>query len=79
MLATKIENENDNENEDKNEAEVKGAISLSHHWDLPIDRLQHWVDECQYRTRARGSMTASCSALKRGDTVEVKGTRQTKR
>lgn len=78
VLARKVEKDNtdDNENEDKNEAEVKGAISSAITGTCPSIAFSIGSTSVSTAASTRFDDT-SCSALKRGDTVEVKGTRQT--
>jgi len=78
VLAGKVEkdNEDDDENEDENEAEVKGAIASAITGSCPS--IAFSIGSTSVSTNASTRFDdASCGALKRGDTVEVKGTRQT--
>ena len=78
VLARKVEkdNEDDEKNEDENEAEVKGAISSAITGTCPSIAFSIGSTSVSTNASTRFDDT-SCSALKRGDAVEVKGTRQT--
>jgi hypothetical protein len=74
VLATKVEMDDD-QNE-ANEAEVKGAISSAIAGSCPS--IAFSIGSTSVTTNASTRFDdASCSALKRGDSVEVKGARQT--
>jgi hypothetical protein len=78
VLATKVEkdNEDDDGNEAENEAEVKGAISSAITGTCPSIAFSIGSTSVSTNASTRFDDT-SCSALKRGDSVEVKGTKQT--
>lgn len=78
VLATKVEKEDEaeDEDEDENEAEVRGAISSAVTGTCPSIGFSIGSTNVSTNASTRFDDT-SCSALKRGDTVEAKGTRQT--
>jgi len=78
VLATKVEKEDDDddEDEDENEVEVRGAISSAVTGTCPSIGFSIGSTSVSTNASTRFDDT-SCSALKRGDTVEAKGTRQT--
>jgi hypothetical protein len=80
VLATKVEKEDDDddddEDEDENEVEVRGAISSAVTGTCPSIGFSIGSTSVSTNASTRFDDT-SCSALKRGDTVETKGTRQT--
>jgi len=74
VLATKVEK--DDEDEDENEAEVRGAISSAITGACPSIAFSIGSTSVSTNASTRFDDT-SCSAVKRGDTVEVQGTKQT--
>jgi len=73
------EDENENENEDRNEAELNGAIVAgSIGGSCAAGSLSFRVGATLVKTNASTQFKdAACASLKAGDSVEVKGTRQT--
>jgi uncharacterized protein DUF5666 len=81
--ATKIEVQNpgdddDNEDNDKNQVELKGTIAVgSLAGSCAANTLSFKVGTTTVKTNASTKFDdTSCAALKAGDRVEVKGTRQ---
>ena len=81
ILATSVEgdDENENENEDGNEAELNGAIAAgSIGGSCAASNLSFRVASTLVKTNASTQFKdAACASLKAGDSVEVKGARQT--
>jgi len=83
ILATSVEgddeDENENEDEDRNEAELKGAIAAgSIGGSCAASNLSFRVGSTLVKTNAATQFKdAACASLKAGDSVDVKGARQT--